>query len=96
MTYSELVDAGRMKDSCYFNKETFLCAKLSCGGAINTCFQVAQGHLKNAIAVVRPPGHHAEPDNIMGFCMLNNVSVAAKALQKYLPHIVKKVLILDW
>lgn len=85
-----------MKDSCYFNKETFLCAKLSCGGAINTCFQVAQGHLKNAIAVVRPPGHHAEPDNIMGFCMLNNVSVAAKALQKYLPHIVKKVLILDW
>lgn len=51
--------------------------------------------VKNAIAVIRPPGHHAEYDRSMGFCHFDNVAVAAKVvLQKH--EEVKKVLIVDW
>ncbi|RPB00048.1 histone deacetylase superfamily [Choiromyces venosus 120613-1] len=91
----ELINLTRDADSVYFNQYTFICAKLSCGGVIETCLRVAQGHLKNAIAVVRPPGHHATPHNAMGFCIFNNVCVAAKVLQARVPS-VKKILILDW
>ncbi|PWW74807.1 hypothetical protein C7212DRAFT_206799 [Tuber magnatum] len=91
----ELIMMTHEADSVYFNRHTFMCSKLSCGGAIETCFRVAQGHVKNAIAVVRPPGHHATPDRSMGFCIFNNVCVSAKALQESVPDI-KKILILDW
>jgi len=91
----ELIMMTHEADSVYFNRHTFMCSKLSCGGAIETCLRVAQGHVKNAIAVVRPPGHHATPDRPMGFCIFNNVCVSAKALQERVPDI-KKILILDW
>ncbi len=42
--------------------------------------QVAQGKLKAGAAIVRPPGHHAEADAAMGFCLFNNVAVAAHLL----------------
>ena len=51
--------------------------------------QVDQG-----VALVRPPGHHAEVDESCGFCFFNTISIAAKHAQKV--HKVKKVLILDW
>lgn len=55
---------------------------------------VAEGRCKRSVAIVRPPGHHAEPNKSMGFCFFNNVAVAAKAiLQK---TAIKKILILDW
>ncbi|KAG0125954.1 hypothetical protein HOY82DRAFT_492184 [Tuber indicum] len=91
----QLIMMTNEADSVYFNQHTFMCSKLSCGGAIETCLRVAQGHVKNAIAVVRPPGHHATPDCSMGFCIFNNVCVSAKALQERMPDI-KKILILDW
>lgn len=80
--------------SLYVNRQTALAARLSCGGVISACEAVLQGHVRNAIAVVRPPGHHAEPDQSMGFSFLNNVAVATKSVQKTLG--VGKVLILDW
>jgi histone deacetylase 6 len=83
-------------DSVYYNAESFFCARLSCGGVIETCFAVMDNRVKNAIAVVRPPGHHAEPQKAMGFCLLNNVCVATKAVQKRYQNQCKKVLILDW
>lgn len=82
-------------DSVYFNNESFFCSKLSCGGAIETCKAVVEGRVKNAIAVIRPPGHHAEPGRPMGFCLFNNVCVAARVMQRQYPEC-KKVLILDW
>lgn len=91
-----LQDLSREGDSVYFNAESFFCSKLSCGGAIETCEAVVDGSCKNAIAVIRPPGHHAEPHKAMGFCLFNNVCVAAKAVQKKYPDTFKKVLILDW
>jgi hypothetical protein len=83
------------RDSLYFNEETAFCATLSAGGTIETCRAVLDGKVKNAIAIVRPPGHHAEPEKSMGFCIFNNVAVAVKSIQAEYASI-KRVLILDW
>jgi hypothetical protein len=69
-------------------------ARLSCGGVIEACLAVARGELKKTFAIVRPPGHHAEPDEHMGFCFFNNVAVAARVVQQLTP--LKRILILDW
>lgn len=55
---------------------------------------VLSGQVDSAFAVVRPPGHHAEPTDYMGFCFFNNVAVAAHAALKH-PGI-HRVLVLDW
>ncbi|KAI8049036.1 hypothetical protein BDF22DRAFT_700847 [Syncephalis plumigaleata] len=69
-------------DSLYFNNETPFCARLSCGGSIELCCAIATGKVNNGIAIVRPPGHHAEKDQSMGFCIYNNVVVAVKRLRE--------------
>lgn len=79
--------------SLYINRNTTLAARLSCGGTIDAALAVAQGSCQRALAIVRPPGHHAEPRDIMGFCFFNNVAVATKVVQARRPT---KVLILDW
>lgn len=96
MTPEELVLLEKEFDSVYFNTVTFQCALLSAGGAIETCRAVASGQVKNAIAIVRPPGHHAECNRPMGFCMFDNVSIAAKVSQLDHADACRKVLILDW
>ena len=55
---------------------------------------VLGGHAKNAFCMVRPPGHHATADRGMGFCIFNNVAIAARYAQRQ--HRVGKVLIVDW
>ncbi|KAF7296147.1 Histone deacetylase clr3 [Mycena kentingensis (nom. inval.)] len=80
--------------SLYACNATTRAAKLSCGGVVEACLAVARGPYKKAFAVVRPPGHHAEPENHMGFCFFNNVAVAARVVQQKTP--LKKILILDW
>ncbi|KAL4795013.1 hypothetical protein BDV19DRAFT_179123 [Aspergillus venezuelensis] len=96
MSDEELIALEHTRDSIYFNKLTFAASLLSVGGAIETCLAVAQRKVKNAIAVIRPPGHHAEHDKTMGFCLFNNVSVAARVCQKQLGDSCRKILILDW
>jgi histone deacetylase 6 len=80
--------------SLYINSSTTSSAKLSCGGVVEACLDVAKGKFRNAFAIVRPPGHHAEPDEHMGFCFFNNVAVAARVVQQDTP--LKRILILDW
>lgn len=92
--FSNRMDAGRK--SLYVSALTFQAALLAAGGAIETCKNVVVGNVKNAIAVIRPPGHHAEANESMGFCIFNNVPVAAKICQIEYPELCKKVLILDW
>ncbi|KAI0633452.1 histone deacetylase complex protein [Trametes polyzona] len=80
--------------SLYVHPSTPYAAQLSAGGVIEASMAVARGEVKKAFAIVRPPGHHAEPDEHMGFCFFNNVSIAAKVVQ--LRSTLKKILILDW
>lgn len=96
ITHDELLKATEKGDSIYFNKDTFSSAKLSCGGAIEACKAVVEGVVKNALAVVRPPGHHSEPDAAGGFCLFSNVAVASKNILKNYPESVRRILILDW
>ncbi len=54
----------------------------SAGGAAEAAMRVARGEARRAFCVLRPPGHHAESDRSMGFCLFNSVAVAARTLQK--------------
>jgi histone deacetylase 6 len=96
MTKEKLMEETEKGDSVYFNNDSFLGAKLSCGGAIEACKAVVEGKVKNSLAVVRPPGHHAEPDAPGGFCLFSNAAVAAKNVLKNYPESVKRIVILDW
>ncbi len=53
-----------------------------------------EGNIRNGFALIRPPGHHAEASQAMGFCLFNNVAVAAEYLIK--KHGLKRILIIDW
>ncbi len=69
-------------------------ARHAVGSALEAVDAVMEGRAKNVFGLIRPPGHHAGIDIGRGFCIYNNVGVAARyACQKY--HL-KKVLIVDW
>jgi acetoin utilization deacetylase AcuC-like enzyme len=69
-------------------------AQLAAGGLLTAVDEVLTGRLRNAFAVVRPPGHHATPKKGMGFCLFNNVAIAARYAQS--KYGVSRVLIADW
>ena len=69
-------------------------ARLAAGGVLMAVDKVLEGAAPNAFCVVRPPGHHATPDKGMGFCVFNNIAIAARYAQE--KHKVGKVLIVDW
>lgn len=69
-------------------------ARLAAGATIDLALAVARGEMQAGFAAVRPPGHHAEAHRAMGFCLLNNVAIAARALQAR--EQVGKILVLDW
>jgi acetoin utilization deacetylase AcuC-like enzyme len=76
-------------------KKSWRAALLAAGAATGAVTKVCDGELKNAFCLVRPPGHHARPKRGgMGFCVLNNVAIAARHAQK--AHDVERVLIVDW
>ncbi len=69
-------------------------ARLSTGGVLRAADAVIAGNVSNAFALVRPPGHHATPNRSMGFCLFNNVAIAARYLQR--EHGMERVAIIDW
>jgi histone deacetylase 6 len=79
--------------------DTYTCAasahaaRMAAGGLVDLAIRVGSGELANGIALVRPPGHHAEADRAMGFCLFNNVAVAAAAAGR---AGARRVLIVDW
>jgi acetoin utilization deacetylase AcuC-like enzyme len=77
----------------YITASSFEDALLAAGGAMTCTRAVLNGEAKNAFAIVRPPGHHAEPDRAMGFCLFNNVAIAARAA---LAQGVERVAIIDY
>ena len=66
----------------------------SAGAGIAAARSIVEGHIRTAFVATRPPGHHATPDRPMGFCLFNNVAVAARWLQAT-GH-AERVLIVDW
>ncbi|KAG0351062.1 Histone deacetylase hda1, partial [Gamsiella multidivaricata] len=94
MSKDDLLEMANSYNSIYLNNLSAFCARLSCGSLIELCKAVALGQVLNGVAIIRPPGHHAEPDEAGGFCLYNNVAIAARYLQK--AHGLQKIFILDW
>ncbi|MCD6171237.1 MAG: histone deacetylase [Thermoplasmata archaeon] len=82
---------GWLDMDTYTNKYSYKVAKLAAGGLVKAAEEILNGNDKNAFALVRPPGHHATSINSMGFCIFNNVAIAANWLTEH----GKKVLIFD-
>lgn len=74
--------------------DSYEVAALAAGGVLNAVDAVFSGEARNAFCAVRPPGHHATPDRGMGFCLFNNVAIAARYAQR--KYGVERVLIADW
>ncbi|KAL5544609.1 hypothetical protein UlMin_008393, partial [Ulmus minor] len=84
-------------DSIYFNEGSSEAACLAAGSVIELTKRVGKGELNSAVAIIRPPGHHAEQDEPMGFCLYNNLAIATSFLLNEKPELgIKKILIVDW
>ena len=74
--------------------QTYEAACLAAGGVMAAIDAVMKNDFSNAFALVRPPGHHAERDRAMGFCIFNNVAIGAQHAR--LAHGLERILIVDW
>jgi acetoin utilization deacetylase AcuC-like enzyme len=98
--YIQLVASTAGQACTMLDPDTYACsksyetAKLAAGGTLVAVDRVLGGELDNAFAFVRPPGHHAESNRAMGFCLFNNVAIAAGYALK--THKLRKALIIDW
>lgn len=91
------IEAGRTELSTgdtAVSARSFEVALAATGGVLNAVDAVVTGAARNAFCAVRPPGHHARPDQGMGFCIFNSIAVAARYAQRH--HGLSKVMIVDW
>lgn len=77
----------------YVTPASFDAALLSAGGAIAVLSAILEGRAKVGVAMIRPPGHHAEPERAMGFCLFNNIAIAAREAQA---QGIRRILIVDF
>jgi len=87
-------DFQALDPDTYTSRGSAEAARLAAGGLVDLASEVLSGRLANGFALLRPPGHHAEADRAMGFCLYNNVAVAARAVQA--AGSCERVLIVDW
>ncbi len=78
----------------YLSPQSYTAAMHAVGAARTAVDEVVAGRATNAFCAVRPPGHHAEPEVAMGFCLFNNVAIAARHAQRR--HGFDRVAIVDW
>ena len=97
LSHMRIVESAR---GSYLDPDTFVSeespeiARLAAGGVIAAARAVWKGDVTNAFCAVRPPGHHALEQRAMGFCLYNNIAVAAAAIQRESRD--AKILIVDW
>ncbi|KAJ2670559.1 Histone deacetylase hda1 [Coemansia spiralis] len=94
MEKTTLVESQQNFDSVFLCSESNYCARLSAGGLLSLCAEVAEGRLESGIAIIRPPGHRACSKEPMGFCLLNNIAIAVQDLQER--KLTRRVMIVDW
>jgi len=76
------------------SRESYEAALTAVGGVLSAVDAVAAGKVRNAFCAVRPPGHHASRERGMGFCLFNNVAIAARYAQQ--KQRLARILIVDW
>lgn len=97
---SRLDDTTRCSTVTMFGSDTYITplsyniARLAAGGVLQVVDEVLSGAADNGLAAIRPPGHHATQSNGMGFCLLNNIAVAARYAQR--SHGVRRVAVVDY
>ncbi|MCI0332286.1 MAG: histone deacetylase [Planctomycetes bacterium] len=85
---------GHLDPDTVVSPASYDVALLAAGAACDAVDRVLAGEDKTALCIVRPPGHHALPERAMGFCLFNNVAIAARiAIDE---HELDRVLIVDW
>jgi acetoin utilization deacetylase AcuC-like enzyme len=85
---------GRPESDTVVSPASFDVARLAAGAAADAVDRVVNGEDRTALCLVRPPGHHALSDSAMGFCLFNNVAVAARVATD--EHQLDRLLIVDW
>src|SRR5687768_15014721 len=85
--------SGLLDEDTYFSAASSAAARRAAGAATLLIDEFVSGRLRFGVALVRPPGHHARPDSAMGFCLLNNIAVAAAAARA---RGVERVMIVDF
>jgi histone deacetylase 6 len=85
---------AQLDPDTYTSRDSAEAARLAAGGLVDLVGQVLSGALTNGFALLRPPGHHAEADRAMGFCLFNNVAVATETARR--SGGIRRVAIVDW
>jgi len=90
----ERMGAGRLDADTVVSVRSYETARLAVGGCLNMVDAVMEGDIASGFALVRPPGHHAESGMGMGFCLFNNIAIAARHLMGR--DGLKRIAVLDW
>ncbi|MBI85270.1 MAG: histone deacetylase [Planctomycetaceae bacterium] len=85
---------GRIETDTIVSHGSYRAALQAAGAAADAVARVLTGQDLTALCLVRPPGHHALPDKVMGFCLLNNVAIAARVA--HTEFSLERILIVDW
>jgi acetoin utilization deacetylase AcuC-like enzyme/nucleotide-binding universal stress UspA family protein len=85
---------GALAQDTLTSSGSYEAALLAAGGLFEIIKQVVAGEIANGFALIRPPGHHAERNRAMGYCLFNNVALGAVYAQRHLG--LERVLIVDW
>uniref|UniRef100_A0A8C4YQC7 Histone deacetylase 10 n=1 Tax=Gopherus evgoodei TaxID=1825980 RepID=A0A8C4YQC7_9SAUR len=94
MNEEELQRVSENYDAVYFHPNTYRCAKLAVGATLQLVDSVMSGKVRNGMALVRPPGHHSQRNAANGFCVFNNVAIAAQYAKRR--YGLQRILIVDW